>query len=117
MNLPGNFTTKREIIYMTNGRAHFTLNHLHNTWAFNREDPTVKQLLELFNLTNYRQICAAEEWDIEALAIVYEYSDNDLIEEFKFQPQDVPTFRLVLTTAKSLMQARKLASNNAHPGF
>ncbi len=115
--IPGYFTTKTETIRMSSGPDQFTINYEHTMFGLNNEHPQVKQLLELFNLTNYRQICAAEQWDIEALAIVDEYSDNGLIEEFKLQPHDVTTFRLVLTTAKSLMQAKKLASNNAPPGF
>ncbi len=117
MNLAGNFTTKRTVIYMTNGRENFTVNHLHNTWAFTREDPPVAQLLDLFNLAEYRQIFADQQMDIEALAAVDLDTDNLIIGELRLQLKDIPAFRLVLTTAKSLMQARKLATNNAPPGF
>lgn len=48
--------------------------------------------------------------DIEALAMVDLNLDNRFIEELGLQLKDIPTFRLVLTTAKALMQAKNMAN-------
>jgi hypothetical protein len=110
MVLAGKFTTKNDIIQMSMGHEQFTLEHAYTSFDFDHEDPQVKQLLDLFHLPKYRQTCAEQQMDIEALAMVDLNLDNRFIEELGLQLKDIPTFRLVLTTAKALMQAKNMAN-------
>ena len=64
------------------------------------EDDDVKSILENHHLGKYRQCCAEEMIDLEALSIFLTEPDEDIV-ELGVHPEDVPMFRLAAQEAAS----------------